>query len=225
MERNEAQAIARYRSSFHQTWDDDAPTDTVRFVVLDCECTGLNPKRDRLASIGAIAVYEAQILLGDTFEVLLRIKHNTAATLVHGITRAETRYGEDEREAMLALLAYLRDGVIVGHHIGYDIAMLNAACRRQFDLELSNRHLDTLGLMLHLEREGVFSDQPPLENTSLDALCKRFGITPYDRHTAPGDAFLTAQIFLRLLRYAKRSGRNTLSGLTQPFWSAEDQQY
>ena len=26
-----------------------------------------------------------------------------------------------------------------------------------------------------------------------------FGIVPYDRHTASGDAFMTAQVFLRLL--------------------------
>ena len=218
-ESTSAQVIADYRRSFDHTWPDDAPPEEVRFVVLDCESTGLNPRRDRLVSIGAIAVREAQILLDDTFEALLRVRYNTAATLVHGITRAEARHGKGEREAMVEFLSYLGTGVIVGHHIDHDIAMLNAACRRQFDLELSNRRLDTLGLMLHLERDGAFAERPPLANTSLDALCQHFGIVPYDRHTAPGDAFLTAQIFLRLLRHASRHGRDTLTGLTEPFWS------
>jgi DNA polymerase-3 subunit epsilon len=191
----------------------------VRFVVVDCETTGLDPRRDRIVSIGAVAVQEEQIVLGDCFEVLLRVTHNTAATLVHGITRAEARFGMQERDALLAFLAYLGDGVIVGHHIAHDLAMLNAACRRQFDLELQNRHLDTLGLTLHLERDGAFGHEAPLEGTSLDALCTRFRIVPYDRHTAPGDAFLTAQILLRLLRYAERQGRRHLAALTEPYWN------
>ena len=44
-----------------------------------------------------------------------------------------------------------------------------------------------------------------------------FDVIPHDRHTAGGDAFLTAQVFLRLLRLAARHGRTTLSRLTEPF--------
>jgi DNA polymerase-3 subunit epsilon len=212
-----SEATAAYRRSFENTWTEDATADEVRFVVLDCEMTGLSPRRDRIVSIGAIAVVHAQILIGDSFETLLRVTHNTAATLVHGITRTAARHGMDEREALLALLDYLRDGVIVGHHISHDIAMLDAACRRHFDLELSNLSIDTLDLTLHLERDGAFGDSKPLSAASLDALCERFGVIPYDRHTAPGDAFLTAQIFLRLLRYGNRCGRGTLKTLTEPF--------
>jgi DNA polymerase-3 subunit epsilon len=214
--------ICGYLAAFEDTWPDDAPPEEVRFVVLDCESSGLHPDRDRIVSIGAIDLFEGEILLGHGFEALLRVTHNTAATLVHGITRAEARHGQDEREAMLALLDYLRDGVIVGHHIGHDIAMLNAACRRHFDLSLRNRQLDTLGLTLHLERDGAFGDEEHLSSTSLDALCDRFGVVPYDRHTAPGDAFLTAQIFLRLLRYGRRFGRDTLARLTEPYWNGEN---
>jgi DNA polymerase-3 subunit epsilon len=216
--RDPGRVLSTYRDRLQDSWPDDAPPEQVRFVVLDCETTGLNPRHDRIVSIGAIAVCDAQILLADGFEALLRVTHNTAATLVHGITRAEARGGMDERDALLDLLGYLRDGVIVGHHIAHDLAMLGAAYRRHFELELHNRRLDTLGLTLHLERDGAFSEQRSLADTSLDALCQRFGVVPYDRHTAPGDAFLTAQIFLRLLRYARRCGRATLGRLTEPFW-------
>ena len=54
---------------------------------------------------------------------------------------------------------------------------------------------------------------------SLDALCEMFGVTPHDRHTAGGDAFLTAHIFLRLLRAAKTAGRDTLASLCTPYAS------
>jgi len=211
--------VRSYRASFASTWLDGALPEAVRFVVLDCETTGLSPARDRIVSIGAIAVSERQILLADCFEALLRVSHNTAATLVHGITRAETLGALSEREALVRFLGYLRDGVIVGHHINHDLAMLNAACNRQFGIRLQNRYLDTMGLTLHLQSEGAFMHLPPIGGFSLDALCERFGVVPYDRHTAPGDAFLTAQVFLRLLRYARRSKRATLRGLTEPFHS------
>ncbi len=210
-----------YRESFATTWADEATLESVRFVSLDCESTGFDPRRDRIVSIGAIALIDGQILLGDEFEAMLQVTHNTAATLVHGITRQEARSGREERDALLEFLAYLRDGIIVGHHIGHDIAMLNAACRRQFDFELGNRHIDTLGLTLLLEQDGAFAGQTSIASASLDALCDRFGVIPHDRHTAPGDAFLTAQIFQRLLRYASRCERNSVARLTESFWSEE----
>lgn len=209
--------LQAYRRHFDQTWPENAPLESVRFVVLDCETTGLDPRRDRIVSIGAVSVIDGDITLDDTFEVLLRVLHNTAATLVHGITRDETRQGVGEEQALVQLLHYLEDGVIVGHHIGHDLAMLNAALDRHQAFPLLNRHIDTGGLALLLEADGAMIGESPLDDLSLDGFCKRFNITPYDRHTAPGDAFLTAQIFQRLLRLARRAGRGTLGRLAEPF--------
>ncbi len=50
------------------------------------------------------------------------------------------------------------------------------------------------------------------EGFSLDALCDMFGVARHDRHAAGSDAFLTALIFLGLLRAAKAVGRDTVSG-------------
>jgi len=52
---------------------------------------------------------------------------------------------------------------------------------------------------------------------TLDALCETFGVEPHDRHTAGGDAFITAQIFLRLLRAAKAAGLDRLDWLCRPY--------
>jgi DNA polymerase III subunit epsilon len=208
-----AEALAAYGAAFADTWPDTAAPTAVRLVVLDCESTGLDPRRDRIISIGAVGVTGGEIDLSDTFEALLRVLHNTAATLVHGITRDETRAGVGEPEALAGLLGYLQDGVIVGHHIGHDLAMIDAALARHGAPKLKNRHIDTGKLVLLLEADGAFAGQPPLDDLSLDGLCARFDITPYDRHTAPGDAFLTAQVLLRLLRLAARHGRDSVAAL------------
>jgi len=212
--------IEDYLAAFENTWADDTPSAEVRFVVLDTETTGLDPRRDRIISIGALAVRDGEMLLDDLFEVLLQIDYNKSSVTVHGITRDEAIGGMEESEALSLFLDYLRDGVIVGHHIDHDIAVLSCACERHFNLKLRNRSLDTMDLTLHLNDDGAFAGRSVAEGFSLDALCEMFGVVPHDRHTAGGDAFLTAQIFLRLLRSAKAVGRLTLASLCTPYPSS-----
>jgi len=203
-------ALDVYRHAFDQTWTDATPVDEVRFVVLDTEATGPDASRDRLISIGAVAVISGEIVLEDSFEALLKVAHNLASVTVHGITRDEARAGMDEPEALLAFLQYLRDGVIVGHHIGFDVQMMSRACEQHFGIGIRNRSLDTMDLTLHLQDSGAFAGRAAITEFSLDSLCDLFGVEPRDRHTAGGDAFITAQIFLRLLRLSRRQQRTTL---------------
>ena len=213
----------RYRACFESTWADETPIDHVRFVVLDSETTGLNPRTDRIITIGAVGVRAHEILLEDSFDALLTVAENTSAVTVHGITRDETRGGRQEEDALARFLDYLRDGVIVGHHIGHDIATLDAGYERGWGFHTMNRSLDTMDLTLHLERDGAFAGRPPIRHFTLDALCDMFGVIPHDRHTAGGDAFLTAQVFLRLLKLAARHGRTTLSRVSEPFVEEAEQ--
>ena len=209
--------IARYREQFEATWADDSPVDQTRFVVLDSETTGLDPRHDRLITIGTVAVYAGEIRVDDTFDALLRVDENTSAVTVHGVTRDESRSGIDEPEALERFLDYVRDGVIVGHHIGHDIATFDAACERHWGMRLLNRSIDTMDLTLHLEQDGAFAGRPPIRHFTLDALCEMFDVIPHDRHTASGDAFITAQVLLRLLKLASRCGRTTLGGIGEEF--------
>lgn len=207
----------RYASFFENTWTDDTPPAEVRFVALDTETTGLDPRRDRLITIGAIAVCGGEILLEDSFEVMLKLAYNNSSVTVHGITRDEAMGGMEEGAALVDFLDFLRDGVIVGHHIGHDIEALNCACERHFGMKLRNRSLDTMDLTLHLNGDGAFANHTMPEGFTLDGLCEMFGVPAHDRHTAGGDAFLTARVFQRLLRAAKAAGRDTLNSLCLRF--------
>ena len=209
--------IGQYRASFESTWSDDTPIDRVRFVVLDTETTGLDPRTDRIITIGAVAMQNGEILLEDSFEALLKVTHNTSAVTVHGVTRDESLRGIEEPVALERFLDYLKDGVILGHHIGHDVATFDQAYERHWGLHMSNRQIDTMDLTLHLERDGAFSDRPRIREFTLDALCDLFGVIPYDRHTASGDAFITAQLFLRLRRLALTHSREQLGHISQPF--------
>jgi DNA polymerase-3 subunit epsilon len=209
--------IARYRACFEDTWTGDTSIDAVRFVVLDSETTGLNPRVDRLITVGAVAVRNSEILVEDSFDALIKVDWNTDAVTVHGVTRDQSVRGVDETVALERFLDYLKDGVIVGHHIGHDIDTIDTALERHWGVRLMNRSLDTMDLTLHLERDGAFAGRPPIRQFTLDGLCAMFGVIPHDRHTASGDAFITAQVFLRLERLAARFGRGTLERISEPF--------
>lgn len=210
-------ATARaYEACFPAPWNPGTPLDDVRFVVLDTETTGSDPRRDKIITIGAVAVLAGGIRLDDSFEAMLHIPYNMSSVKIHGITRDQARDGLTEAEALQQFLPYLRHGVIVGHHIGHDVQALDLACRRNLNLPLLNQSLDTMDLALHLESDGAFGHHK-FQSFTLDALCDHFSIPTHDRHTAGGDALLTAHVFLRLLRHANRASRTTLGSIAEPF--------
>ena len=55
-----------------------------------------------------------------------------------------------------------------------------------------------------------------MRSFTLDAVREMFGVIPHDRHTASGDAFLTSQVFLPLLKPAARHGETTRSRIAEP---------
>jgi DNA polymerase-3 subunit epsilon len=175
-----------------------------RFVVFDLECTGTNPDRDRIVSIGAVAVRDGEIWMADSHESLVRIHDVTSAVLVHGITPSESESGLPEEVAVAQFLDYIGSATLVGHHVGFDCRILRTAAER-IGRSLDNASLDTMQITLALAEADSFGEKKITE-FDFDSLCRRFQIVPHDRHTAPGDAFLTAQIFLRLLPLCRKHG-------------------
>ena len=148
-----SQSIETYKQAFAATWADETPVEQVRFVVLDSETTGFSPVLDRILTIGAVVVQDGEIRLDDSFDALLRVTGDVGPVDVHGVTPDQSSVGYDEGGALERFLAYLRDGVIVGHHIGHDVSMLDAGLERMgTDVRLLNRTLDTADLTLLLAR-------------------------------------------------------------------------
>ena len=215
-----SETAARYRQAFPDRWSDETPAEQVRFVVFDAETTSTDPRSAEPVTLGAVAVQDGEIRVDDVFEAMIRLRYNSAAVTVHGVTREQSLEGLEEPEALGRFLDYLGDAVIVGHHIGFDLLVMSRAVESCFGLPLENRSLDTMEIALLLHQDGALEDSG---GHSLDALLSLFAITAHDRHTAAGDSFLTAQVFQRLLRRAYRRGRTTLGRLSEkPADSAVD---
>lgn len=178
-----------------------------RFVVFDTETTGLDTKTDRILSIGAIAINNGIIDVADSFEIYLKQNEFNAETVeIHGILKEGTITKYTEKEAVQQFINYLGNSVLVAHHAAFDIEMVNTALKRMMLAKLKNKSIDTGILYKKLEgkKKGHFN---------LDKLCSEFKIPMHDRHTASGDAFITALIFLKIISKLKQERKLHYSDL------------
>ncbi|WED63838.1 3'-5' exonuclease [Synoicihabitans lomoniglobus] len=207
--------VVAYREQTPRRVDPKRPWSELAFVSLDAETTGFDPEKDRLLSIGLVPVADGRIDVAGRRNWLVRQTDvpNNEAVKIHGIAPGESALGQPETEVLTELLAALTGKIIVGHHIGFDAAMIGTATRRAFGSRLRNPLLDTAALTSrHVDafhKTGYVNQKPP----GLDEICSHAGLPIVGRHTATGDAFTTAQLFLWLCgRIRVRHGRELRAG-------------
>ncbi|MFZ2284885.1 MAG: 3'-5' exonuclease [Lutibacter sp.] len=172
--------------------------ENTRFVVLDTETTGLDIINDRILSIGAICIVNNNIDVADSFEIYLKQAAFKAETVeIHGILKEGKLAKLSEAEAIENFIDFIGNAVLVAHHTAFDIEMINAALKRMDLPKLKNKTIDT-GI-LYKKLEGKKDS-----HFNLDVLCKEFNIPKHDRHTAAGDAFITALLFLKIISKLKK---------------------
>jgi DNA polymerase-3 subunit epsilon len=166
-----------------------------RYVVFDCETTGLKPSKDVILSIGAVVVEQDFIEVGQALEIYVSQSHFNKETVeIHGILKDGKEEKIVEAEAIIRFLEFIQNATLVGHHINFDVEMINRALARLEVGKLKNQLMDTDAMYRKLK--NLQDDQ----HSSLDELCKLYKIPMKDRHTAHGDAFITALLFLKLKR-------------------------
>lgn len=180
------------------------PIEQVRFVVFDTETTGFNYTTDRILSIGAVVVQNNQMDLKNSFEVFLQQERFAPESVkIHGIIKDHKYIKISEKEAVKQFSDYVEGAVLVGHHVGYDVKMMNTALERNDLPLLTNEMLDTNYLFKKTKIINVLLQND--KNYSLDEVCNDLNITTYDRHNAAGDALLTAIAFMKLLNKLSKS--------------------
>ncbi len=193
-----------------KSFDEDAFGDinTTRFVVLDTETTGFDYEKDRILCIGAIVLQNNTISVQDSFEVYIEQEHyNKATAQIHGILKDFVLDRPKEPEALQQFLDFLGDSIIIAHHTNFDMTMLNKALERNGLPEIKNKTLDTATLYKKTLIKSYLLERK--EHYSLDDLADKFDISKKDRHTAMGDAYITAIAFLKILKKLKEKGEVT----------------
>ena len=200
------EALRREWETLHEPARNSA-LDGVRFVAVDTETSGLDPKRDRLLSIGACSIQAGSLELGTAFAVVLQQHQPSMAdnVLIHGIGHAAQAAGQGPEEALAAYLRFARRDVVVGYHTLFDVTMLQAAVRRVLHIAYRPLHLDLALLLPALEREATGSD--------LDRWLQRYGLRAFARHDALADAAAAGELFLIAQERARARGVHSLGDL------------
>ncbi|HEX2681654.1 MAG TPA: exonuclease domain-containing protein, partial [Candidatus Dormibacteraeota bacterium] len=178
------------------------------YAALDLETTGLDPARDRVIEIGAVAFTPDSIT--STLEQLVdpgRAVPDTVLRLT-GIKPEELKGAASPESALRGLADFLRGRQPVGHGARLDVEFLEAAGLWNADQEI----LDTLDIARIL--------LPAAASHSLPLLSTEMGFTQPRPHRALDDADATRQLLLRLREEAiglDESVKESMLALVAPY--------
>ncbi|WP_264564175.1 PolC-type DNA polymerase III [Flavobacterium sp. N3904] len=163
-----------------------------RFVVFTTETSGLNSNKDVILSIGSFAIVDNSILIGDNFEaVLLQYKYFHDNGLSNEFILESKMKKLSELEAIHAFIDYIGNAVLIGHHVDFDVDIINATLERLDCGKLKNEALDID--VMYRKLMDINDKQ-----FSLDELSDIFKLPKTFRNTPSEDAYTIALLFLKL---------------------------
>src|SRR2546430_1247494 len=173
-------------------------------VVIDTETTSLDPAKARIVEIAAVRLTGGRVEIDDAFVRLVRPDEAVPASAVaiHHIDDAKLASAPGFGQVWPELLAFIGNAGVIGHTLGFDLAVLKregagegARCSRP-------RPLDTRLLAQVAE--------PILAGSPRGGLWPGLGREIKNRHSALGDAVATARIFCALVPKLRAGGIRTL---------------
>lgn len=163
-----------------------------RFVIFSTETSGLNLHDDVILTIGAFAVIDDSIHIGDSFEtVLLQYKYYHDNKLSNEFIVESKMPKLGESDAVKSFIEYIGNSILVGHHIDFDVEMINIALERLGCGRLKNEALDID--IMHRKLNDITD-----KKSSLDELSESYKIPKSNRISSSEDAYKIALLFLKL---------------------------
>ncbi|MGM8211593.1 ATP-dependent DNA helicase DinG [Virgibacillus sp. W0430] len=177
-----------------------------RFVVLDLETTGNAPtKNDRIIEVGIVAIEGNKIV--DNYSVVL----NPEKTIPLFISNLTGIKDEDVKHAPLfyekadEIRAYIENSYVIAHNATFDVRFLNAELTRNGKKAINNPVIDTVELARIV--------LPSVKSYKLGQLATEFALTHKHPHRALSDAYVTAELFLKLVEKLNRLPIETIEHL------------
>ncbi|MBI3096502.1 MAG: DNA polymerase III subunit epsilon [Rhodocyclales bacterium] len=174
------------------------------YSVFDTETTGLEPSNgDEIIQMGAVRIVNGRLLRQEIFDQLVDpgIPLKPEGIPIHGITEAMVR-GQPRIDVVLpAFHEFCAETVLVAHNAAFDMRFFQLK-EDSLGLRFTQPVLDTLLLSAVIH--------PSQESHRLESIAERLGINVIGRHTALGDAFVTGEVFLKMIPLLADMGIVTL---------------
>lgn len=172
-------------------------------IFLDLETTGLDVTADRVVQIGMVRGLGPDIEDHAHLDSLVNpgIAIPPRSTRIHGITDRMVS-GQQTIETVWPMLRMIvTDAIIIGHQIGFDLAVLRHEADRHGLDRLDLHSLDLVRLDAALN--------PRINDHSLDHLAHRLSVDIQGRHSAIGDALTAALCWQAMLPDLEARGVST----------------
>lgn len=168
---------------------DSKPT---QIIVFSTETSGMNPSKDVILSMGSFAIENNSIAIANSFEaVLLQYKYFHDNGLSNEFIVDSKMKKLVEMDAIQMFVDYIGNAILIGHHVDFDVEMINASLEKLGCGRLKNQALDVD--VMYRKINDITDKQ-----FSLDELCTIYKIPISDRHSSSEDAFRIALLFLKL---------------------------
>lgn len=180
------------------------PLIALHAAAVDTETTGLDVRKARLIEVGVLGIEGGALLPEPLMNRLVDCREPVpgAASAIHGIV-ADDLAGQPDFAAIHAELAAALNGrVLIGHTIGFDLALFRRECERAGLPPIAAKALDVRVLAQLVSHQ--------LSAYSLEGLAAWLGVEPGRRHRALGDAETAGRIFLALVPRLREVGIRTL---------------
>lgn len=184
--------ISKEYPEFWKNYISKFDTKNNRFICLSLETSGLNPKNDVILSIGAIAIVDNTIRIGDSFEIAIpQYKYLHDNGITNDFLLESNQPKLVEAAAIENFINYIGNATLIGHRIHFDVEMINEALEKLGCGRLKNEALD---IEVMYKKLYDINDK----NFSIDDLSSHFKIVKTERLSTLDDSFTIALLFLKL---------------------------
>ncbi|OSI11176.1 3'-5' exonuclease [Neisseria zoodegmatis] len=168
------------------------------WVSFDCETTSLDVKEAEILSIGAVKIRKNQVLVSESFYVLVKPENpmKAANISVHGLRPKDLSDGIPVQEAIKQLLEFIGGRGLVGYYLEYDVAMVNKFLKPMIGIKLPNPQTDVSSLFHRWQQKQNIHDG--YVDLRMDTMLKKLKLTGLPRHDALNDSISVALMYLLL---------------------------
>lgn len=173
-----------------------APPIAEQWVAIDCEMTGLNPRKHHLLSVAAIHINGNTIDTGNGLHLVCRppVMPDRDTIVIHGLRTADVEHGISYDEMLALLLPFINNRPIVGFCPQIDTAFLNPLVKRYMGTALPNEVID----VRYLYGRRMGSQSILHHSQHLTNILAHYNIPELGTHDAYNDAVMTAMAFLHV---------------------------